>query len=136
MLYPVYVHPGDETHAHGAIVPDFPGCYSAADSWEDLPAAIQEAVEVYCEGEDAPVPEPTPLERLAEDPRFEGGVWMLFDIDVARLQGPAQRINLTVPAGALRAIDQAAKASNESRSAFLTRAGLALAREQIAKRPR
>jgi len=34
MLYPVYVHLGDETHAHGVTIPDFPGCFSAAD---DLP---------------------------------------------------------------------------------------------------
>ena len=33
MLYPVYVHPGDESHAHGVTFPDFPGCFSAADEW-------------------------------------------------------------------------------------------------------
>ena len=46
MLYPVYVHPGDEAHAHGITIPDFPGCFSAADSWEELPSMIQEAAEV------------------------------------------------------------------------------------------
>ena len=44
MLYPVYVHPGDADHAHGVTFPDFPGCFSAADTWSDLPAAVQEAV--------------------------------------------------------------------------------------------
>ena len=39
MLYPVYVHPGDADHAHGVTFPDFPGCFSAADDWSDLPAA-------------------------------------------------------------------------------------------------
>lgn len=43
MLYPVYIHVGDETHAHGVIFPDFPGCFAAADTWEELPAMIQEA---------------------------------------------------------------------------------------------
>ena len=40
MLYPVYVHLGDAKHAHGVTFPDFPGCFSAADGWNDLPAAI------------------------------------------------------------------------------------------------
>ncbi len=138
MLFPIYVHPGDNDHAHGVTIPDFPGCFSAADSWDELPAVIQEAVEVHCEGEDAPIPEPTPLEQLMNNPDYEGGVWMLVDIDVARLQGPALRINLTVPAGALRAIDAAAKARKESRSAFLTRAGVLLARhnKDESQRPR
>ncbi len=42
MLYPVYVHLGDAKHAHGVTFPDFPGCFSAADDWNDLPAAIQD----------------------------------------------------------------------------------------------
>ncbi len=56
MLYPVYVHVGDAKHAHGVTVPDFPGCYSAADNWDELPAKIQETIEVYCEGEDMDIP--------------------------------------------------------------------------------
>jgi len=60
MIYPVYVHLGDAEHAHGATIPDFPGCFSAADDWQDLPAKIQEAIEVYCEGEALEIPAPTP----------------------------------------------------------------------------
>lgn len=87
MLYPVYLHPGDETHAHGITIPDFPGCFSAADSWEDLPRMIQEAAEVYFDGEDLEVPAPTPLERLVKNPAFEGGVWMLAEIDISKISG-------------------------------------------------
>jgi predicted RNase H-like HicB family nuclease len=50
MLYPVYVHVGDADHAHGVTFPDFPGCFSAADDWSDLPAAVQEAVEAHFSG--------------------------------------------------------------------------------------
>ncbi len=32
MLYPAYVHIGDDQHAHGVTFPDFPGCCSAADT--------------------------------------------------------------------------------------------------------
>jgi predicted RNase H-like HicB family nuclease len=45
MLFPVYVHVGDKDHAHGVTIPDLPGCFSAADEWEDLPRMVQEAVE-------------------------------------------------------------------------------------------
>jgi predicted RNase H-like HicB family nuclease len=50
MLYPVYVQVGDADHAHGVSFPDFPGCFSAADTWSDLPAAVQEAVEAHFNG--------------------------------------------------------------------------------------
>ena len=74
MLYPVYVHVGDATHAHGVTFPDFPGCFAAADEWEGLPAAIQEAVQAHFHGEGAEaVPAPTPLEKLANSGQFEGG---------------------------------------------------------------
>ncbi|MDQ5909771.1 MAG: hypothetical protein QG599_1866 [Pseudomonadota bacterium] len=87
MLYPVYIHLGDETHAHGVTIPDFPGCFSAADRWEDLPANIQEAIEVWCEGENTALPAPTPLERLAKQPEYQDGVWMLVDIALDTAHG-------------------------------------------------
>ena len=51
MLYPVCVHRGD-TGSLGATVPDFPGCFSGADDWRELPRMVREAIEVRCEGED------------------------------------------------------------------------------------
>lgn len=44
MTYPVYFHVSDDTHAHGATVPDFPGCCLAAGHREGLPDKIQEAM--------------------------------------------------------------------------------------------
>ena len=85
MLYPVYVQLGDENHAHGVTIPDFPGCFSAADDWDLLPANIQEAIELYCEGEDMEIPVPTLLEKLMSNPEYEGGAWLLVDVDVSRL---------------------------------------------------
>lgn len=77
MLYPVYVHVGDDTHAHGVTVPDFPGCYSAADNWDELPAKIQEAIEVYCEGEDMDIPRPPRWKPLppSRNTRMACGCW-------------------------------------------------------------
>lgn len=88
MLYPVYVHAGDDKHAHGAEVPDFPGCFSAADSWDDLAGNIQEAIELYCEDEDMTIPAPSSLTELMANPDYQGGIWMMMDIDTEKLRTP------------------------------------------------
>ena len=126
MLYPVYVHPGDDRHAHGVVVPDFPGCFSAADDLQDLPRMVQEAVELWCEGEDLDLPAPSALEVLAANPAYSGGVWMLIDTDTTRLEvrgnQKPMRINVSMPAGLVRDIDRAARASGATRSGFLAKA--------------
>lgn len=122
MLYPVYVHLGDENHAHGVTFPDFPGCFSAADDWADLPRLIQEAVEVYFEGETDDVPPPTPLEVLARDPAYTGGTWLLADIDLERINPRRVRLNVSLPASLVARIDRYAATHHLSRSSFLAQA--------------
>jgi predicted RNase H-like HicB family nuclease len=124
MLYPVYIHVGDEKHAHGVTFPDFPGCFSAADKWEDLPAAIQEAAEAHFAGEDEPVPPPSPLEKLAADPEYQGGVWLLAEIDLSRVQSKPVRLNISLPERLVHEIDAAAKARHLTRSGFLAQAAM------------
>ena len=124
MLYPVYVEMGDEKHAHSMVIPDFPGCFSAADEWERIPHMVQEAVEVWIEGEDIALPKATPLEEIDRHPDYQyGGVWMLIDIDVSRLR-PARvkRVNITLPEDVLLRIDAYADAHHMTRSGFLARA--------------
>ena len=84
MLYPVYIHKNDES-AFGATVPDFPGCFSAADHWEDLPNKVREAVELYCEGEDAAIPIPSSIENFTGNEDFTGGQWVFVEIDTRKL---------------------------------------------------
>ncbi|HTH58598.1 MAG TPA: type II toxin-antitoxin system HicB family antitoxin [Paraburkholderia sp.] len=119
MLYPLYVHVGDEKHAHGVTFPDFPGCFAAADNWEDLPAAVQEAVEAHFLGEEGPVPEPSALEDLTRNSEYEGGVWMIFDIDLSKINSKAMRLNISLPERLVQQIDAAARERKLSRSAFL-----------------
>jgi predicted RNase H-like HicB family nuclease len=119
MLYPAYVHLGDDKHANGVTIPDFPGCFSAADRWEDLPRMIQEAAEVYFEGEDTPVPAPTSLEQLAANPEYRGGIWLLVDIDLAKLRVKAKRVNVTMPENLLKEIDRYAEQYHMTRSGLL-----------------
>jgi predicted RNase H-like HicB family nuclease len=122
MLYPVYVHVGDRKHAHGMEFPDFPGCFSAADNWQDINRMAQEAVECHVAGEDAPLPVPTPLERLARNPKYRGGVWMLVDLDMTRLDPAPKRVNISLPSSLLAQIDEYADAHHLSRSGFLAKA--------------
>jgi predicted RNase H-like HicB family nuclease len=122
MLYPAYVHLGDEQHAHGVTIPDFPGCFSAADEWDDLPHMIQEAAEVYFEGEDIQIPAPSPLEKLAASPDFQGGVWLLVDIDLAKLKVKAKRVNISMSEKLLNDIDRYAEQYHMTRSGLLAQA--------------
>ena len=127
MLYPAFVELGDKNHAYGVVLPDFPGCFSAADEMNDLPARVQEAVELYFEGEDLPLP-PSDLATLRTRPEFAyDGLWMLFDIDTSRLTTRAKRFNATLPANLLAAIDDYVKTHGGSRSGFLAEA----AREKL-----
>lgn len=122
MLYPVYVHVGDANHAHGVTIPDLPGCFSAADDWQDLLGAIQEAVEVYFEDEVQAIPTPSELTNLMLDPQYQDGVWMLAEIDLERVRSRSVRLNISLPEGLVRRIDAQAKARHLSRSGFLAQA--------------
>lgn len=122
MLYPVYVHVGNAQEAHGITFPDFPGCFSAADEWGNLPAAIQEAVEAHFYGEPDAVPAPTPLEQLVNNPDYQGGVWLLADIDLSRIETRPVRLNISLPAQLVQQIDAWANAHHMTRSGFLAKA--------------
>ncbi|QEA37712.1 type II toxin-antitoxin system HicB family antitoxin [Pistricoccus aurantiacus] len=118
MLYPVYVHK-DADSAYGITFPDFPGCFSAADELADLPRMAQEAVEVYFEGENLPIPAPSTPEDWQDDERFQNGYWMLLDIDLSRISTRAVRVNVSLPEWLVARIDEAAGERHLSRSAFL-----------------
>lgn len=128
MLYPAFVELGDETRAYGVVLPDFPGCFSAADEADDLPAMIQEALELYFEGENMDLPAPSHIADLRHHPDYAyDGVWMLFDIDTSRLSTRAKRFNATLPENLLAAIDSHVARHGGSRSCFLAEA----AREKL-----
>jgi predicted RNase H-like HicB family nuclease len=129
MLYPVYVHRNRGT-AYGAIVPDFEGCFAAADSLRDLPAAVQEAAEALFEGEDAGVPEPSDPEKLNGE-EFQGGSWAFIDIDTGKLNTTKERVNISVPVFALREIDEHIVRLGENRSHFLYTTALKVIRGEI-----
>ena len=127
MLYPVCVHQADGGSL-GATIPDFPGCFSGADDWQDLPRNIQEAIEVHCEGEDMEIPAPSRLEELRRNPDYEGGQWVFIDVNLDALDTRKERINLSVPVYALREIDTYVQSRGGNRSGFMVSAALSVAR--------
>lgn len=122
MLYPVYVHLGDDQHAHAVTFPDFPGCFAAADDWADLPAAIQEALQAHFHGEPGSVPAPSALAALAADPQYTGGAWMLAEVDLSRIDATPVRLNISLPANLVEQIDAFARSQGATRSGFLAQA--------------
>lgn len=121
MYYPAYVEMGDDNTAYAAVLPDFPGCYPAADDLDRLPKAVQEAVELYFEGEGLDLPKPSHLQELVKRTgEFDyPGVWMMFQIDTSKLQTRSKRINVTFPENLLCELDSKAKSEHLTRSGYL-----------------
>lgn len=120
----------DRDSDYGVNFPDFPGCVTAAATLDEARKMAQEALEFHLEGmlEDGdPIPEPSILDQIVAHEDLRGAVPFLVDLDLARLSGPAQRINITVPERALRRIDAAARRLGETRSGYLVRTALSQA---------
>jgi predicted RNase H-like HicB family nuclease len=119
--------------AYGVVVPDLPGCTSAGSTTDVALRNAVEAVRLWAadaidDGE--MLPPPRSVEALRADPVIaaalaEGAV--LAIVPLLLDSGRAVRANLSLDAGLLDAIDEAAKAHGLTRSAFLASA----AREKI-----
>ncbi|MES9873466.1 MAG: type II toxin-antitoxin system HicB family antitoxin [Candidatus Sedimenticola sp. 6PFRAG7] len=133
MLYPVYVHK-DEDSAYGVTIPDFPGCFAAADSFQEVAANVQEAVELYAEDEGMVLPAPTDLDELQADKDYVDGTWIAVDIDTSKLSSKTKRINTTMPELLIMAVDRYAEDHKMSRSGFLTMVAGEYLREHCPKR--
>jgi predicted RNase H-like HicB family nuclease len=128
MKFLIAIEPGTKHSAHGVAVPDLPGCFSAGDSIEEAFDNAAQAIELHCEllaegGGDLPS-----LKAMTEhqaNREYRGWVWGVVDVPIERYFGPAEKVNITVPARVLRRIDEYARAHGQSRSGFLTQAAVA-----------
>jgi hypothetical protein len=82
----------------------------------------QEAVEVHFEGEDMEIPSPTAIEELAGNPAYQGGFWLLLDIDLTKVNTKSVRLNISLPANLVGEIDRYAAEHHMTRSGFLAKA--------------
>jgi predicted RNase H-like HicB family nuclease len=123
MIYPVIVHK-DATSDYGGTVPDFPGCFTAAATLEELIANVQEAIECYMDGEEMEPPTPTSLAEVVSSEDAKGGAVILVPVDMSFLDRKAVPVNITMPVYVRNKIDRAAKASGKTRSAYMVECAL------------
>ena len=81
---------------------------------------VQESIELYCEGEDLELPKPSSLEKLINNKEYQGGVWIMLDINVSRLNLKSVPFNTSLPAKLISRIDTYVTRHQMTRSAFLT----------------
>ena len=123
MKYPIAIEPGNAKTAWGVVVPDLPGCFSAADSGID--EAIdnaKESIELWIEtaidaGQN--VPKPSSIAELQKKKEFKGWVWAIVEINPALLSDEIERVNITLPKRVLARLDAKAKVASENHSAFI-----------------
>ncbi|WP_312383618.1 type II toxin-antitoxin system HicB family antitoxin [Atlantibacter subterraneus] len=130
MFYPIAIETGDKTHAYGVTVPDLPGCFSAGDTLDQAIANAKEAIAAHIEllvelGQD--IPGVSTVEKLAKRSEYKGYTWALVDVDITRLMGGSEKINVTLPKSLIDRIDRCVATHPEykSRSGFLAQAALA-----------
>ena len=127
MRYPIVIEPGGQDQAYGVIVPDLPGCFSAGDTLDEAITNAAQAILFHIEGTldaGAPIPEPIDIEAHRANPDYSGWLWAVVEVDISKLEGKSQRVNITLPPRLLSRIDRAAAARHETRSGFLAQAAL------------
>ena len=129
MKYPIAIEAGDKKTAWGVVVPDLPGCFSAADSGVDeVIENAKEAIELWIEcALDAgqAIPNPSSITELQKKKEFKGWIWAIAEIDPALLSDEIERINITLPKRVLARLDAKAKSAGESRSGFIAHLAIA-----------
>lgn len=120
--------------AYGVTVPDLPGCTSGGATIDEALRNAVEAVRLWVEDARADgetVPQPRAAEAVRSDPDVAAALGEGAALAIVPLildSGHAAKANLSLDAGLLAAIDEAAAARGLTRSAFLASA----AREKIA----
>lgn len=119
--------------SYGVTVPDLPGRTSAAATTDEVLRRATEAVRLWAEdalADGEKLPKPRSAEALRADPEVAAALAKGAALAVVPLVLDAARpakANLSIDAGLLAAIDEAAAARGLTRSAFLANA----AREKI-----
>ena len=111
----------DPGSAYGVRFPEVPGCYSAADSFDDIVPNAIEALSLFFE-DGEPVP-PHGIEAVREqvaESIAEGAVLMM--IPYVRDRKRVVRVNLSLEKGFLDTLDEAARMRGMTRSAFVQKA--------------
>jgi predicted RNase H-like HicB family nuclease len=120
--YPVAIEVGNEKTAHGVVIPDLPGCFSAGDTLDEAFSNAEEAVAAWIDAAlDAgeAVPAPSALSDVRARPDFAGWVFGFVQVDPAALDDTVDRVNITLPRRVLARLDALAKVKGVSRSGYI-----------------
>ena len=126
MRYLAFIHKEDDS-VFGVSFPDFPGCISAGDSLDEALLNASEALQGHVQMMEADgdhVPGPRSIDDIMKDKSLieerEGAI--ISAVPLVRDRGSTTRINVSLDLGLLEAIDDAARARKQTRSAFLASA--------------
>ena len=128
MKYPIAIEMGSRKKSWGVVVPDLPGCFSAADSGID--EAIEnakEAIELWIEvalDQGMEIPRQSMITDLQKKKEYKGWIWAVAEVDPALLSDEIERINITLPKRVLSRLDAKAKKAGETRSGFIAHLAL------------
>ena len=113
----------EEDSAWGLSFPDLPGCFAAAESEGDILRAGAEALELWFE--DAEPVTPRGPEAISQEVAGDlaAGAFLIA-VPLVRPQSRLKRVNISLDAGTLEAIDAAAEALGLTRSGYLAMAAL------------
>jgi predicted RNase H-like HicB family nuclease len=122
-----------EVGAYGITIPDLPGCTSGGSTTDEVLRNAVKAVRLWAEdaiADHEELPHPRTAEQLRANPEIAAALAEGAALAIVPLvldAGRPAKANLSIDAGLLAAIDEAAQARGLTRSAFLTSA----AREKI-----
>jgi len=120
MRYPVMIEAGTDTTAWGVVVPDLPGCFSAADTLDEAMTAVEEAAAAWIDSAldgGKVIPLPSTVQAASEG--YPGWIVAFVNVDPALLDDTVARVNITLPKRVLARIDAKAREAGESRSSFI-----------------
>ena len=120
MRYPVMIEAGTDTTAWGVVVPDLPGCFSAADTLDEAMTAVEEAAAAWIDSAlDAGKVIPLPSTVQAASEGYPGWIVAFVNVDPALLDDTVARVNSTLPKRVLARIDAKAREAGASRSSVI-----------------
>jgi predicted RNase H-like HicB family nuclease len=122
MRYPVAIEVGSADHAFGVVVPDLPGCFSAGDTLDEAMANAEQSIAAWIDqalDDPDPIPTPTSLDALRDDPQFAGWSFGVVTNADDVLDDELARVNVSLPRRVLARLDAEAKAAGKSRSGYI-----------------
>lgn len=116
----------DDGVTYGVTVPDLPGCFSGGDTLDEAIEMAKEAIDCHYElmvERGVEIPKAKTIAEHIADPDLADAVWAIVEVDVKQYQSKPVRLNISLPEGLVKSIDEYAKAHHLSRSGFPRESG-------------